>query len=292
MLTKEEIQAYLDRIGIPDIQAPTKAYLFELHKAHVSALSWQTIDIYAGRPAPIGFRESVRLLSEGRSGYCFHLNGAFSLLLRSLGYNVSLHRAGVQPLGEEPRINSFHLGLTVDLAEGPGAPEDRWIADVGLGDLPFEPLPLRFGAYEQGALAYQLVPSGVAAGGWRLEHDPRASFAGVDFDPEVLPDLEEFRSKHAFYSQSPESPWVDLFLVRNRQADESNEIRGCVWSKLDRRGKTKTELTTKSRWLEALGDLFGERLVRYDAMEREELWKRISRAHEVWKRSKTEGALP
>ncbi|MGW8956539.1 arylamine N-acetyltransferase [Paenibacillus sp. NPDC055715] len=38
--------------------------------------------------------ESVQLILQGRSGYCFHLNGAFSVLLHSLGYRVCLHRAG------------------------------------------------------------------------------------------------------------------------------------------------------------------------------------------------------
>src|SRR5690348_7246378 len=146
IMTKEEIKAYLQRIGIPERETPDKAFLFELHKAHVEHLSWQTVDIYARKPAGIDLRGSVQLVTTGRSGYCFHLNGAFSTLLRSLGYQVSLHRAGVQPSGEQPRINSFHLGVTVRLADDQqeGQP---WIVDVGLGDMPYEPLPLIYGEY-------------------------------------------------------------------------------------------------------------------------------------------------
>ncbi|WP_028608412.1 arylamine N-acetyltransferase family protein [Paenibacillus harenae] len=287
MMTNEEIKAYLKRIGIAEMEAPTKPYLFELHRAHVRTLSWQTVDIYMGKPADIGFKESVQLILNRRSGYCFHLNGAFCALLRSLGYQVALHRAGVQPLGAEPRINSFHLGLTVNLANEPDA-EDRWIIDAGLGDMPFEPLPLIPGTYKQDPFVYKVTESTVASNGWRLEHDPLASFIGVDFDSAVVNDLEEFMPKHEFYSRSAESPWMNLFLLRNRHASGSNELRGCVWSKRDTQGIVKSELLEKSQWLEVLGDVFGETLAYYSKLERDELWKRVRGAHEDWKRSKAD----
>ncbi|BBH23435.1 arylamine N-acetyltransferase [Paenibacillus baekrokdamisoli] len=282
MMTREEIQAYLRRIGIAEIQAPTKPYLFELHKAHVNNLSWQTVDIFAGKPAGIDFRESVQLILNHRSGYCFHLNGAFYVLLRSLGYKVSLHRAGVQPLGAEPRINSFHLGLTVNLVNEQQE-EEIWIIDVGLGDMPYEPLPLHPGIYEQAPLSYKVMESNVVRNGWRLEHDPLASFVGVDFDPAVVTDLEEFKPKHEYYSRSTDSPWFNVFLIRQRHATGSNELRGCMWNKIGISGLEKTEITKKSQWLEVLGDVFGEQLVNYSNQERDELWKRVQIAHEEWK---------
>jgi len=283
-MTRAEIKAYLRRIGIDEIRPPTLSYLTQLHRAHVSAISWQTIDIVAGRPASIDLRECVRLILGNRSGYCFHLNGAFSVLLRSLGYRVFWHRAGVQPLGQEPRINSFHLGLTVSLTNEQQQ-EQRYIVDVGLGDMPYDPIPLQNGTYEQGPLRYQVEESGVVQGGWRLVHDPHASFVGVDFAPDVLENLEEFQPKHEFYSRSPESPWIQLFLVRQRHAEGSNELRGCIWSRRDRRGIEKIELRTQSQWLEVLGDVFQEHLVHYSRLERDDLWKRVWNFHEEWKKA-------
>ncbi|MFR9710521.1 arylamine N-acetyltransferase family protein [Paenibacillus sp. MB22_1] len=283
MMTPTEIKAYLKRIGIEDIQPPTLEYLTQLHRAHVSTISWQTIDIVAGRPTPIDLRECVRLMLSNRSGYCFHLNGAFSVLLRSLGYRVFWHRAGVQPPGQEPRINSFHLGLTVSLTNEQQQ-EQRYIIDVGLGDMPYEPIPLQMGTYEQGPLVYQVEKSGVVEGGWRLVHAPNTSFAGVDYAPDELENLEEFKPKHEFYSRSPESPWIQLFLVRHRHATGSNELRGCIWTKRDSKGIEKTELRTKSQWLEMLGDVFQEHLVSYSQLERDELWKQVWKYHEEWKK--------
>ncbi|MFS0838976.1 arylamine N-acetyltransferase family protein [Paenibacillus sp. 1P03SA] len=294
-LTREEVRAYLKRIGISDIGAPTLPYLAELHKAHVKHLSWQTLDIFGGKPAPIGFKESVDLILSGRSGYCFHLNGAFGVLLHSLGYRVNVHRAGVQPMGAEPRINSFHLGLTVDFA-GSADGSGRWIIDAGLGDMPFEPLPLRYGTYVQEPYTYKVTKSGVAADGWRLEHDPLASFPGVDYAPDVLGDLEEFKPNHEFYIRSEESPWYNKLLIRQRNEADGNELRGCIWTKRDANGLNKTELRTKAQWLEVLAGVFHEQLVHYSKPERDDLWKRVEAAHSEWQkikeRQETAGSLP
>ncbi|MED4782017.1 arylamine N-acetyltransferase family protein [Brevibacillus choshinensis] len=285
MMTHTERNAYLKRLGITDIQPPSLAYLFEIHRAHVQFIPWQTIDIVAGKPVPIDTKKSVNLMISSRSGYCFHLNGAFGELLRSLGYKVSWHRAGVQPMGQEPRINSFHLGLTVSLTNEQEE-EQRWIIDAGLGDMPYEPLPLQMGSYEQGPFYYQVTPSSVAQNGWRLVHDPHASFVGVDFAPEVVENLTEFVPKHEFYSRSADSPWINLFLVRNRHATGNNEIRGCIWSKREGITTEKTELRTKSQWLEVLGDVFQEHLVTYSKQEQDDLWKRVQHLHEEWKKAK------
>jgi N-hydroxyarylamine O-acetyltransferase len=284
MLTKTEIKAYLLRLGIPDIEPPTLPYLFRLHRAHVERISWQTVDIFAGSPVPIDPEHSVQLLTSGRSGYCFHLNGAFSTLLRSLGFKVNWHRAGVQPQGEAPRVNGFHLALTVIMPNDQQG-EEVWIVDAGLGDMPYEPIPLLPGIHRQGAYTYRVTESEVAARGWRLVHDPKAVFIGVDVAPEIIDDIQAFVPKHEHYSRSPESPWINTFLVRHRHESGSNELRGCVWSKREEDRIQKIELQTESEWLDVLADVFGERLVAYDKTDRHALWLKTRKLHEEWKRA-------
>ncbi|MGV2884902.1 arylamine N-acetyltransferase family protein [Paenibacillus taichungensis] len=283
-LTPSEIMAYLKRIGIHDIKEPTLAFLTEIQQAHVQYLSWQTVDIFAGRPVGIDLQESVQLILQGRSGYCFHLNGAFSVLLRSLGYTVHWHRAGVQPYGEQPRVNSFHLGLSVSLPDADPNVE-RWIVDVGLGGMPFEPLPLRYGTYGSAPFTYTLMPSSVAPGGWRLEYEPNGPSVGVDYAPEELTSLEEFIPKHEFYSQSADSPWHNAFLLRQRHALQSNELRGCMLRTHDRDGIRKKEIQTYTEWRDVLAEKFHEPLVNYTELERKEMWGRVQAAHEEWKRT-------
>lgn len=283
-LTRSEIQAYLKRIGIDEIQAPTLNYLTELQRAHVKYLSWQTVDIYTGRPVGINLQDSIQLILQGRSGYCFHLNGAFSILLRSLGYTVHWHRGGVQPHGEKPRVNSFHLGLSVLIPDADPTVE-RWIVDVGLGGMPFEPLPLRYGTYGSAPFTYQFMPSSAVAGGWRLEYEPNGPSEGVDYAPEAVTSLEEFIPKHEFYSQAAESPWHNVFLLRQRDAIRSNELRGCMLRTHGHEGIRKTEIKTYSEWRDVLTGIFHEPLVIYSEQECQEMWVRLQAAHEEWKRA-------
>ncbi|WP_420818534.1 arylamine N-acetyltransferase family protein [Paenibacillus paeoniae] len=282
MLTKSEVKGYLNRLGISEIEKPTLPYLFQLHRAHVERLSWQSLDIFAGRPASIDPQQSLSLILNGRSGYCFHLNGAFSMLLRSLGYRVAWHQAGVQPMGESPRVNGFHLALTVTLFNDQQQ-EERWIIDAGLGDMPYDPLPLAAGIHQQGPYTYKVMESDVVAGGWRLEHDPKATFLGVDIAPAVIDQISAFVPKHEHYSTSPESPWVNTFLLRQRHAQGSNELRGCIWAQRDDHGIIKTELRTQSQWLDVLGDVFGETMVAYDMTDRDAIWSKVRLQHEEWK---------
>lgn len=283
MLTLSQTRAYMKRLGT-EMNSPTKEFLFEIHKAHVEKIPWQTVDLFAGKPIPIDFENSVNHILNNGSGYCFHLNGAFSLLLKSLGYSVSLHRAGVQSYGDEPKINSYHLGLTVNMLDE-DLKKHRWVVDVGLGDMPFEPVPLLPGEYHQSPYIYKICNSKAVKDGWRLEHDPQGAFVGVDFDPEVVEDIEVFKPNHEFLSTSPDSKWINLLLVRNRHREGSNELRGCIFSQRNDKGIQKNEIINRSLWFDLLGEVFGEKLDHFSKHEKDELWTKAIRIHEDWKRS-------
>src|SRR5262245_20980864 len=91
------ITAYLSRLGLP-LEPPSVDYLFALHRAHVSNVTYSNLQIMRGTPTPIEPEESVRAILAGYGGYCFHLNGAFSWLLRELGFSVTRHRGYVRRL--------------------------------------------------------------------------------------------------------------------------------------------------------------------------------------------------
>jgi hypothetical protein len=88
-LKDEHVHKYLLWLGMQKLE-PSIDYLFELHRVHVERISWQTIDIFYGRPIPIDIHTSIDLLLNGRSGYCFHLNGAFSQLLHAFGFSSDI----------------------------------------------------------------------------------------------------------------------------------------------------------------------------------------------------------
>lgn len=67
----------------------------------------------------------TRLVHEKRGGYCFELNGLFSLVLAQLGFSFTPLAA--RAFHGENLLQKSHQLLLVEI-EG-----ERWLADVGFG---------------------------------------------------------------------------------------------------------------------------------------------------------------
>lgn len=129
-----DINAYLERIKYKGSLQPTKETLSELQIHHIQSIPFENLSIHN--------HESIVLQNEllfekivvkKRGGFCFELNGLFADLLRSLGYHVSMLSAGVAKSNGGFGPDFDHMALMVLL-------EDRWLVDVGFGDLFQEPL--------------------------------------------------------------------------------------------------------------------------------------------------------
>ena len=106
--------AYLYRLDL-DAEPPSVDALQRLHRGHVEKVPYETLWIHEGDTWGIDPADSAaRIALQGRGGYCFHLNGAFSELLRSLGYAVTRHVGGVHgPAGPDEGPLGNHLVLWV-----------------------------------------------------------------------------------------------------------------------------------------------------------------------------------
>jgi len=261
---------YLAHLGIDDPGPPSAAALRELHRVHLDRVPYENLEIQLGRPTTIDPQESAARIVTGRGGYCYHLNGAFGALLASLGYRVTLVRGAV-PDASEGWGNHLALLVPVDGA--------TWLVDVGLGDGFRDPLPLRPAAVEQGPFRYRLSHRSGAY--WRFDHDERGSVPGFDLD--VTPrGLHAFAPVHAHLSTSPESPFVRVLVVQSRYADHTLTLRGCVLSRADKAGVSRSEVTDRKEWAAILSGDFGLNL---DGADVDRLWNKARAAHEAWKRS-------
>ncbi len=277
--------AYLRRLRLPDPGAPSADALRVLHEAHVERITYEALEIQLGRPTTVDpFESAARILGRHRGGYCFHLNGAFSLLLEALGYDVVWHRAGVQNHSEPQPVGADianHLALTVHGLPTRESPSGDWLVDVGLGDALHEPIPLHEGSYAQGPFRYGLRRSEVEPGGWRWEHDPRGTFAGMDFRPQRATQAD-FRARHQFLSTSPKSGFVRTCSVQRRDARGVDALTGCVLTRIDGGARAPITLATSDEWFDALRDVFDLPLDDVDAAGRAALWARVRAAHEAW----------
>ena len=193
------------------------------------------------------------------------------------------HRGGVQHLNEETvpgPARANHLALTAHGLPSEECPSGDWMVDVGLGDGLYGPLPLREGTYSQGPFSYRLRRSEAAPGGWRFDHDPAGSFAGMDFEPQVA-DVPDFQARHRYLSTSPESGFVRTCVIQRCDATGVDTLRGCV---LHRIGSDPSQrvLDTPADWFAALTDLFGLSLDDFTPADRARLWRRVHATHQAW----------
>jgi N-hydroxyarylamine O-acetyltransferase len=279
-----DLAGYLRRLAIPDPGPPCPEGLRALHAAHVERIPYEAIEIQLGRPTTVDPYESAeRIVARHRGGYCYHLNGAFSLLLEALGYDVTWHRGGVQNRSEPRPVGAIgnHLALTVDGLPDDRCPDGVWLVDAGLGDALHEPLPLAEGRYRQGPFVYELRRSEVEPGGWRFEHDPTGSFTGMDFRPQRAT-TDDFQERHRFLSSSPDSQFVRTCSVQRRDAGGIDMLTGCVLKRIGQDSTSPRTLETQNEWFEALADVFDLPLTDVSRRERETLWARVRDAHEAW----------
>ncbi|MGW5645165.1 arylamine N-acetyltransferase family protein [Saccharopolyspora sp. NPDC003752] len=268
-----DVPGYLARLGL-EHEPPSLAALQRLQAAHVERVPYEMLDLQFGQPPSLDPSASAARILQGRGGGCYHLNGAFSALLRELGYQVTRHLGGVQHSTEDPpEISRNHLALTITGL--PEDPEAAWLVDAGLGDGFHLPLPLREGSYDQGPYTYRIRPSEVAPGGWRFDHDPTGAFVGFDVAPGVAK-MTDFAEKWVWLSTAPESGFVRLCMLMRRDATGVDTLKALS---LNRHGAEEV-LESPEAWWTAAGDVFGIQRTLFTNDERDRLWQRLLEQHE------------
>src|SRR6266700_2262419 len=90
------LAAYLDRIGAERPAVLDAAALGGLHLAHQRAVPFENLSIHLGEPISLDEDDLIaKIVTRRRGGFCYELNGAFALLLESLGAQVTRAAARV-----------------------------------------------------------------------------------------------------------------------------------------------------------------------------------------------------
>ncbi|WP_328620652.1 arylamine N-acetyltransferase family protein [Streptomyces sp. NBC_00354] len=276
-MTPGVYDGYLRRLGFPRPPGPTVEALFALQRAHLERIPYENLDIQLGRPPGIDPELSARRFAAGRGGYCFHLNGAFALLLEALGFDVTRHLAGVLGSSERERrdVSGDHLALTVRVGG------EEYFVDAGLGDGPYEPLPLRAGMHRQGNFTYGLGPLEGDAPGWRYVNEASPCPAvNILSAPAATADFE---ATHVRLSTAPDSGFVRTLALLRRDAHGVDTLRGRVLSRIDPgKGTSERVLDTPGEFWAVVGGLFERQLDDLTPADRATLWDRVCAAHEKW----------
>src|SRR5262249_21865966 len=147
------LDAYLNRIGYRGARNVDLETLIALHRAHLSTIPYENLDIALGRTLSLDEAAIyAKLVTARRGGWCYEMTGLFAWALEELGFPVT--RLASKVGGQTPDAeDGAHLVLLVEL--------DRpYLADVGFGNGLLDPIPLEVGAYQQDFRTYRLAQVG------------------------------------------------------------------------------------------------------------------------------------
>ncbi|MFD8646152.1 arylamine N-acetyltransferase [Streptomyces zaomyceticus] len=133
-----DVEAYLRRIGAERPNREDSEALRELHLRHLLTVPFENLSIHLGENIVLDGKALLdKVVGARRGGFCYEINTAFAVLLRGLGFEVSLLQARVFGPDGRPGIPYDHMALLVETVDG-----ERLLADVGFGD--HSHFPLRF----------------------------------------------------------------------------------------------------------------------------------------------------
>ena len=97
-----DVEALLRRIGLDQRPAPTIDGLRRVHRAYVGSVPYEALSVQLGEFAPLDVDAlAERLLSGGRGGYCFEVNGVLGDPIEA---PVAVaNGAGAVPTARKPR---------------------------------------------------------------------------------------------------------------------------------------------------------------------------------------------
>lgn len=248
----------------------TLATLQTLHRAHVLHFAHDTVWMSRQRLAPFGYLAMAAALVRGEGGACFQLNASFAWLLRSLGFEVTMHRSRVQNAFDAAPDTPIDAHVVLQVR----TPEGLYLADVGLGAGLLDPMALTPGTTEQGGYRYDLAPAEVPGLAWSLGVDRK--LLGVrrtewEREPVLLADLEQAHLRDA---TGADSPFLRHLTAHVRTATGSAILNGRTLTTVHERRRTLRTLESAAEWEHVLRTVFHLSLPHWSPEERDRLWEK------------------
>ncbi len=117
---------YLKRIGYSGSIDPTLDTLTQVMRAQLYSVPFENLDVQAGKIVSMAPEDIVeKIVYSTRGGYCYEVNGLFSMALGALGFRYDL--IGARPMFYPQRRPKTHVVLLVSIGD------ERWLCDTGFG---------------------------------------------------------------------------------------------------------------------------------------------------------------
>jgi N-hydroxyarylamine O-acetyltransferase len=96
-MSELDLESYFVRIDYSGPKTATLATLQALHALHSAAIPFENLDVLLKRTIRLDVASlAMKLIDQGRGGYCFEQNTLFQAVLHKLGFAVGSIAARVQ----------------------------------------------------------------------------------------------------------------------------------------------------------------------------------------------------
>ncbi|HEX8956789.1 MAG TPA: arylamine N-acetyltransferase [Burkholderiaceae bacterium] len=120
------LPAYLDRIAFRGEAKPDLPTLISLMRHQLRAVPFENLDVQAGKVVSLVPEHIVeKIVHRRRGGYCYEVNGIFSMALQALG--IPHRYVAARPMFYPVRRPRTHMGI-IATVEGVD-----WLCDLGFG---------------------------------------------------------------------------------------------------------------------------------------------------------------
>jgi N-hydroxyarylamine O-acetyltransferase len=259
--------SYLRRIGFVGCPQPNLATLHRLQRGHLQHIAFENLDVQFGRRITLDAEEAfAKLVTNGRGGWCYEMNGLFRWALESIGFGVTPMIGAVMRAERGPSAIGNHLVLSVEL-------DEPYLTDVGLGDGPLEPIPLKEGSYQQQWRTLRLER--LNDGWWRFHNYQNALAPTFDFHRRPA-DWDVLAEKCNWLQTNPESRFVQNAVCLRHLPNGIVALVGRVLKTVNQDGATDQFVNSADEYVETLAATFDIRLP-----QAADLWPKIVRRHEA-----------
>jgi N-hydroxyarylamine O-acetyltransferase len=122
------LDSYFERINYKGSTDVSEGTLRDIHIAHTLNVPFENLDVFYRRPILLdGASLYKKMVKKRRGGYCFEMNGIFSLVLQEMGFKVTNLLARVT-------IDGIHYTTKTHQAILVETGGNQWLADVGFGN--------------------------------------------------------------------------------------------------------------------------------------------------------------
>lgn len=201
-----DIQTYLERIGIEQIEKTDLEFLSQLQMQHVLHVPFENLDVINHVLISLDTDAFYKkIVKKNRGGFCYELNGLFNHLLEKLGFQTHLISGTIyRGDGSWARKNS-HAAMIVQL-------DQPYVVDVGFGNSARKPVPLTGENVRDVSGNYRLLK--IDEQHYDMQREGEDGEWGTLYRLDMTPkELNDFSEQLHYNQTSPDSHFTHRLIV-------------------------------------------------------------------------------